>query len=164
MPTLRKYAFSVLNFEITKEKSNNFNAFLITNNTSKTIKKIANFIVDRINNNTGRVINLEASGSSWKTILINLLLVEIRAKQHIVLAMESSGIVAILMEGRTVYSALHVPLNLAEEEFPVCKISRGSGREELLKQAKIIFWDKCTMTHKIIRSHGRNITRLARKL
>ncbi|GBP51523.1 hypothetical protein EVAR_44499_1 [Eumeta japonica] len=50
--------------------------------------------------------------------------------------------------GRTAHSALQLPLNIAEQQFPVCKISGTSGRGQLLKHAKIIFWDECTMAHK----------------
>ncbi|GBP57533.1 ATP-dependent DNA helicase PIF1 [Eumeta japonica] len=84
-----------------------------------------------------------------KTFLINLILAEIRAEKHIALALASSGIAATLMEGgRTAHSALQLPLNIAEQQFPVCKISGTSGRGQLLKHAKIIFWDECTMAHK----------------
>ncbi|GBP77235.1 ATP-dependent DNA helicase pif1 [Eumeta japonica] len=105
--------------------------------------------MNRINNNTGGIIYLDAPGGTGKTFLINLILAEIRAEKHIALALASSGIAATLMEGgRTAHSALQLPLNIAEQQFPVCKISGTSGRGQLLKHAKIIFWDECTMAHK----------------
>lgn len=130
--------------------TNYFNILLITNHSLMTIKKKNyNVIMDQINNNTGVIIYLEAPGGTGKTFLINVLLVEICAKQHITLALASSSIAAILMEGgQSAHSALQLPLNIAEEQFLVCKISRGSERGELLKQAKLIFWDECTMAYK----------------
>lgn len=50
--------------------------------------------------------------------------------------------------GRTAHSALKLPLNIAEVEYPVCDVSRTSGRGQLLKQCKLIVWDECTMAHK----------------
>ncbi|GBP90210.1 ATP-dependent DNA helicase pif1 [Eumeta japonica] len=105
--------------------------------------------MNRINNNTGGIIYLDAPGGTGKTFLINLILAEIGAEKHIALALASSGIAATLMEGgRTAHSALQLPLNIAEQQFLVCKISGTSGRGQLLKHAKIIFWDECTMAHK----------------
>ncbi|XP_067134561.1 uncharacterized protein [Centruroides vittatus] len=129
MPAPRKGAFSVLNFEITREKSYSIDELLqyiahnkpLLNDNKK--KKNYNVIVDRINNNTGGIIYLDAPGGTGKTFLINLLLAEIRAKQHIAIAPASSGIAATPTEGgRTARSALQLPLNIAEEQFPVCKI------------------------------------------
>ncbi|GBP12518.1 ATP-dependent DNA helicase pif1 [Eumeta japonica] len=106
--------------------------------------------MNRINNNTGGIIYLDASGGTGKTFLIILILAEIRAEKHIALALPSSGIAATLMEGgRTAHSALQLPLNIAEQQLPVCKISGTFGRGQLLKHAKIIIWDECTMAHKI---------------
>ncbi|CAG9759868.1 unnamed protein product [Ceutorhynchus assimilis] len=93
--------------------------------------------MDRCSNNTGRIIHLDAPGGTGKTFLINLLLTEIRAKQHIALVLASSGIAAILKEGRTANAALQLPLKTAEEQFPVCKISRASAQGELLNKLKL---------------------------
>ncbi|XP_048004348.1 ATP-dependent DNA helicase pif1-like [Leguminivora glycinivorella] len=154
MPTPQRNAFNVLNYEITKEKSYNVNELLeyIAHNKpllNDNQKNVYNVIMNRINNNTGGIIYLDAPGGTGKTFLLNLLLAEIRATKHIALALASSGIASTLMEGgRTAHSALQLPLNIAEQQFPVCKISGKSGRGQLLKQAKIIIWDECTMSHK----------------
>ncbi|XP_044735689.1 uncharacterized protein LOC123297922 [Chrysoperla carnea] len=154
MPAPQRNAFSVLNYEIMKEKSYNINELLeyIAHNKpllNDNQKKVYDVIMSRINNNIGGIIYLDAPGGTGKTFLINLILAEIRAKKLIALALASSGIAATLMEGgRTAHSALQLPLNIAEQQFPVCKISGQSGRGQILKQAKIIIWDECTMAHK----------------
>uniref|UniRef100_A0A6P7GQM2 ATP-dependent DNA helicase n=1 Tax=Diabrotica virgifera virgifera TaxID=50390 RepID=A0A6P7GQM2_DIAVI len=154
MPAPQRNAFSVLNYEITKEKSYNVNELLeyIAHNKpllNDNQKKVYDVIMDRIINNTGGIIYLDAPGGTGKTFLLNLILAEIRVKKHIALALASSGIAATLMEGgRTAHSALQLPLNIAEQQFPVCKISGKSGRGQCLKQAKVILWDECTMAHK----------------
>lgn len=43
--------------------------------------------------------------------------------------------------GRTAQSALQLPLNIAKNN------SRYVKPQEVLKQAKIIFWDECTIAH-----------------
>ncbi|XP_056647121.1 ATP-dependent DNA helicase pif1-like [Diorhabda sublineata] len=131
-----------------EEKSYNINELLeyIAHNKpllNDNQKKVYDVIMSRINNNIGGIIYLDAPGGTGKMFLINLILAKIRAKKLIVLALASSGIAATLMEGgRTAHSALQLPLNIAEQQFPVCKISGKSGRGQILKQAKIIIWDK----------------------
>ncbi|XP_075444603.1 uncharacterized protein LOC142488115 [Ascaphus truei] len=84
-----------------------------------------------------------------KTFLINLLLAEIRMEKNIALAIASSGIAATLMDGgRTVHSALKLPLNIANEENPTCNITKTSGQARVLQTCKLIVWDECTMAHK----------------
>ena len=63
--------------------------------------------------------------------------------------MASSGIAATLLEGgRTAHSAFKLPLDLARIQDPVCNISKGTGKAELLKRCKLIVWDEVTMSHK----------------
>lgn len=50
--------------------------------------------------------------------------------------------------GKTAHSALKLPLNVAEQEYPVCNITRSSARGQLLMRCKIIIWDECTMAHR----------------
>uniref|UniRef100_UPI00358E6312 ATP-dependent DNA helicase PIF1-like n=2 Tax=Myxine glutinosa TaxID=7769 RepID=UPI00358E6312 len=71
-------------------------------------------------------------------------------EQQIVMAVASSGIAATLLTGgRTAHSAFKLPLNLAHNESPVCNIGKGSGKAQVLKQAKLIVWDECTMSHRL---------------
>uniref|UniRef100_UPI00358EB4DA ATP-dependent DNA helicase PIF1-like n=1 Tax=Myxine glutinosa TaxID=7769 RepID=UPI00358EB4DA len=66
------------------------------------------------------------------------------------MAVASSGIAATLLAGgRTAHSAFKLPLNLAHNESPVCNIGKGSGQAQVLKQAKLIVWDECTMSHRL---------------
>ncbi|RCN38553.1 hypothetical protein ANCCAN_15539 [Ancylostoma caninum] len=105
--------------------------------------------MDRVRSGNGGVFFLDAPGGTGKTFLINLLLAEIRKQNRVALAVASSGIAATLLHGgRTAHSALKHPLDLARSETPVCNISRGSGKAEVLKLCKVIVWDECTMAHK----------------
>ncbi|RCN44384.1 hypothetical protein ANCCAN_09598 [Ancylostoma caninum] len=96
-------------------------------------------IMDMIRNGYGALFFLDAPGGTGKTFLINLLLAEIRRQNEIAVAVASSGIAATLLDGgRTAHSALKLPLDLARSENPVCNISKGSGKAQLLKTCKVI--------------------------
>ncbi|KIH61447.1 hypothetical protein ANCDUO_08283 [Ancylostoma duodenale] len=94
-------------------------------------------IMDMIRNGNGGLFFLDAPGGTGKTFLINLLLAEIRKQNEIAVAVASSGIAATLLDGgRTAHSALKLPLDLARSENPVCNISKGSGKAQVLKMCK----------------------------
>ncbi|KIH47189.1 hypothetical protein ANCDUO_22754 [Ancylostoma duodenale] len=106
-------------------------------------------IMHMIRQGNGGLFFFDAPGGTGKTFLINLLLAEIREQNEIAVAVASSGIAATLLGGgRTAHSALKLPLDLARSETPVCSISKGSGKAEVLKRCKVIVWDECTMAHK----------------
>ncbi|XP_075451164.1 uncharacterized protein LOC142492406 [Ascaphus truei] len=106
-------------------------------------------IMEHINNGQGAILFLDAPGGTGKTFLINLLLAEIRMHNHVALALASSGIAATLMDGgRTVHSALKLPLNITHEENPTCNITKTSGQARVLQICKLIVWDEYTMAHK----------------
>lgn len=88
--------------------------------------------MDKVTNSSGEIIFLDAPGGTGKTYLINLILVEIRRQRQIVFAVASSGIAATLLDGgRTVHSALKLPLDLAHLEALLCDIS------------EVLAWEKC---------------------
>ncbi|RCN34924.1 hypothetical protein ANCCAN_19224 [Ancylostoma caninum] len=106
-------------------------------------------IMDVIRNGNGGLFFLDAPGGTGKTFLINLLLAEIRKQNEIAVAVASSSIAAMLLDGgRTAHLARKLPLDLARSENPVCNISKGSGKAQVLKMCKVIVWDECTMAHK----------------
>ncbi|XP_065575240.1 ATP-dependent DNA helicase pif1-like [Artemia franciscana] len=101
-----------------------------------------------VDNQVGEIFFLDAPGGTGKTFLIRLLLA-IRSKNYIALALASSGIAATLSpSGRTAHSALKLPLNIQPIETPRCNISKSSGMGKELQQCKLIAWDECTMAHK----------------
>ena len=98
---------------------------------------------------TRNIIFLDAPGGTGKTFLLNLFLAHIRAHRQIAIAVASSGIAATLLTGgKTVHSTFKLPLDLNNIENPTCNISKRTSRAELLRRAKVIVWDECTMSHK----------------
>ncbi|KAL8621834.1 hypothetical protein ACOMHN_046038 [Nucella lapillus] len=97
----------------------------------------------------GEFFFLDAPGDTGKTFLINLLLSKVRQRGDIAIAVASSGIAATLLTGgRTAHSTFKLPLNLAQQETPSCNIHKNTDEANVLKQAKLIVWDECTMAHK----------------
>lgn len=50
--------------------------------------------------------------------------------------------------GRTAHTTLQLPLDLSRWEFPICNIKKNTGKANLLKECKILFWDEISMMHK----------------
>ena len=106
-------------------------------------------LIEAVNSGSGGIYFLDAPGGTGKTFLITLLLARIRSENDVALALASSGIAATLLEGgRTVHSALKLPLNMQINETPVCNIAKNSAMAKILQVCKLIVWDECTMAHK----------------
>ena len=91
---------------------------------------------------------IDGLGGAGKTFLYNTVLSSIRAENEISLAVASSGIAALLLEGgRTAHSRLKIPVN-GINELSTCNIKKRSNEEELIKVARIIIWDEAPMQHK----------------
>jgi hypothetical protein len=119
----------------------NFNEHLLNNEQSYVYDKI----LEDIEKITGQTLFLDAPGGTGKTFVINILLARVRKDHGIALAIASSGIAATLLEGgKTAHSVFKLPLNLTR----MCNISKQSNIAQVLKDCKLIVWDKCTMVHK----------------
>lgn len=78
-----------------------------------------------------------------------MLLSKVRSEKNVAIAVASSGIAATLLEGgRTAHSAFKLPLNLRNSDAALRNICKQSGAAHVLRQAKLIVWDECTMAHK----------------
>ena len=117
----------------------------------KKIKAFNDLLNDGINAVYPNVPNcffIDGLGGAGKTFLYNTVLSSIRAENEIALAVASSGIAALLLEGgRTAHSRLKIPVN-GINELSTCNSKKQSNEEELIKVAQIIIWDKAPMQHK----------------
>lgn len=78
-----------------------------------------------------------------------MFLAKVRSTGDIALAVVSSGIAAILLQGgRTAHSRSKIPINIHSE--PYCSIKAQSGLAELIRQAKVILWDVAPMHHRYV--------------
>ena len=96
----------------------------------------------------GRRIFVDAPGGTGKTYTFNTILAALRAEGHIVLAVASSGIAAILLDlGRTFHSRFKAErLHPAPDQ--ALNISAQTQLAALLRRATAIFWDEAAMGNK----------------
>ncbi|XP_066453866.1 uncharacterized protein [Eleutherodactylus coqui] len=126
--------------------------FTTENNLPKLVPEqciVYDTIMKAITNQSRGLYFIDAPGGTGKTFLISIILATIRSRNKIALAIASSGIAATLLDGgRTVHSALKLPLNLQATEMPTCNITKNSGMDKVLQTCELIIWDECTMAHK----------------
>ncbi|KAL8602500.1 hypothetical protein ACOMHN_066784 [Nucella lapillus] len=154
MPKPNGAVTDMLQQEILRETNYNTGELVqyVEDNQSKLVpdQKVAfDTIMTSISNESGQFFFLDAPGWTGKTFLINLILAEVRKRQHIALAIASSGIAATLLDGgQTAHSAFKLQLDLTRVETPACNITKRSAKAKLLQQCKVIIWDEATMSHK----------------
>jgi len=62
-------------------------------------------VIEEVNNESGKMFFLDGPGGTDKTYVENLILATVRSQGHIALAVTSSGIAVLLLEGgRTAHS------------------------------------------------------------
>ncbi|GFX98538.1 ATP-dependent DNA helicase [Trichonephila clavipes] len=106
-------------------------------------------VLRKIDSGNGGLFFLDAPGGTGKTFLLNSLLMSVRKDKKIAVAVVSSGIaVTLLNGGRTAHSVLKLPLNLAQEDSPICNFSNNSSRGKMLLECKFLVRDESTMSHK----------------
>ncbi|KAM0844935.1 hypothetical protein ACQ4PT_056727 [Festuca glaucescens] len=98
-------------------------------------------------NSAGGVFFVSGHGGTGKTFLWTSIIARLRADDHVVLAVASSGVASLLLPGgRTAHSHFRIPVEINERTM--CTISRGSNLAELIEKATLILWDEAPMTHR----------------
>lgn len=105
-------------------------------------------VVNSVMNNQGQLFFLHGSGGTGKTFVYNTVCAKLRSDGIIVLCVSSSGISALLLQGRrTSHSTFKIPIeNLHEESF--CNIPKNSQRADLLRATQAIIWDEVGAQHR----------------
>ena len=104
--------------------------------------------MESVDKDLGNHFFVDGYGGTGKTYLWEAIRTKLRSEGKIVLAVTSSGIAALLLEGgRTTRSRFHLPLILTEES--TCDIKQGSYLAELLKKTSLILYDEAPMANKI---------------
>ena len=87
--------------------------------------------------NSQKLFFIDSPGGCGKTFLLNLILRKIRSEKKIALAVATSGLAAILLDGgTTAHSHFKIPLKLDDKSYS--NISNGTLEAELLKATELI--------------------------
>lgn len=104
-------------------------------------------IIESVNISLAKYIFVDGYGGTGKTFLWKAITTKLRSEGKIVLAVASSGIAALLLQGvRTAHSRFHIPLKITNES--TCNIKQGTFLAELIKKTSLVIWDEAPMTHK----------------
>jgi hypothetical protein len=91
---------------------------------------------------------IDGPGGTGKTFLENLILAQVRARGLIALAVASSGIASILLDGgRTSHSRFRIPLTV--DLTTVCDIPAQSHLAELIRRTSVIIWDEAPAQNRL---------------
>lgn len=94
-----------------------------------------------------RAFFIDGPAGTGKTFLYSVILAMVRADRNIAVAVASSGIAALLLEGgRTAHSRFKIPISV--NETSTCNISLRTHLSQLLRDSKLIVWDEAPMTNK----------------
>jgi ATP-dependent DNA helicase PIF1 len=95
-----------------------------------------------------RAFFVDGLGGTGKTFLYSCLLSTVCAQGQVAIAMASSGIAALLLDGgRTAHSRFKIPLQ-GLNNTSTCYISRDFELAALLQAATLIVWDEAVMMHR----------------
>lgn len=76
--------------------------------------------------------------------MCNLLLDTVRARGEVALAVASTGVAALLMEGgTTAHSRFKIPIHGDDNSY--CMIPAQSAIADLIRRAKIVLWDEAPL-------------------
>ena len=96
----------------------------------------------------GAAFFVDGLGGSGKTFLYEAVLHGVRAEGKVAVAVASSGIAALLLEGgRTAHSRFKVPVQ-GLGPTSTCNISTHTQLADLIQQASVIVWDEAPMMHR----------------
>jgi len=104
-------------------------------------------VLESITNNQGHLFFIHAASGCGKTFFCNTIAAEVRRRDQVALCMVSSGIAALLLDGRRIsYSRFKIPLSIYEDS--VAGLKCNSYMFPVLQQTKVIIWNKVPMQHK----------------
>ncbi|KAG5593143.1 hypothetical protein H5410_043657 [Solanum commersonii] len=120
---------------------------LLQNKLNTEQRKAYDIILDRVLSNKFGAFYIDGPGGTGKIFLYRALLATIRHKGFIGLAIASFGVTAsLLFGGRTAHSRFKISIDV-NENF-TCNISKQSSLASLIRDARLIVWDKISMAKK----------------
>ncbi|XP_044450928.1 uncharacterized protein [Triticum aestivum] len=148
MPELHEIEKRLINEEMNYDKDKLKGEHVqILKNLNFDQKKAFDAIIESADQSLGRIIFVDGHGGTGKTYLWKAITTRLRSEGKIVLAVASSGVAALLLQGgRTAHSTFNIPINLTDQS--TCYIKQGSDVADLLMRTSLILWDEAPMANK----------------
>lgn len=106
-------------------------------------------VLESARSRLGEVFFVYGHGGTGKTFLWSTIITQLRSEGKIVLAVASSGIASLLIDGgRTAHSRFKIPIDI--DEFSCCEIKKNTHLAELICQTSLVVWDEAPMTHRFV--------------
>jgi PIF1-like helicase/Helitron helicase-like domain at N-terminus len=110
-------------------------------------KRVVDRVVTAVNAANGGIFFIDGPGGTGKTFVENLILAAVRSTGQIALAVASSGIASLLLDGgRTAHSQFKIPFNIFEDS--ICDIKAQTALAELMRRTSLIIWDEAPAQHR----------------
>ncbi|XP_074342481.1 uncharacterized protein LOC141680051 [Apium graveolens] len=110
-------------------------------------RDVFQIVVDNVRDKRGGLYFVYGYGGTGKTFLWKTIIDNLRSEVKIILAVASSGIASLLIQGgRTAHSRFKIPIDINENS--TYDIKQKSFLAELIVQSDLIIWDEALMNHK----------------
>ena len=110
-------------------------------------RNIVDTVTASVDAGHGGLFFIDGPGGTGKTFVENLMLAYVRTRRNVALAVASSGIASILLDGgRTSHSRFKIPLDIQHDS--VAAIKRQSELANLIRRTKLIIWDEAPAQHR----------------
>jgi ATP-dependent DNA helicase PIF1 len=104
-------------------------------------------VTSALESDEGGMFFIDGPGGTGKMFVESLLMAHVRSQGQVALAVASSGIASILLEGgRTSHSRFKILLDVHSET--ICSISTQLDLAKLLQMTKLIVWDEAPAQHR----------------
>ncbi|XP_074323868.1 uncharacterized protein LOC141660783 [Apium graveolens] len=106
-------------------------------------------IIHSVESSLGGMYFVYGPGGTGKTFLWSTIISKLRSEGKIVLAVASSGITSMLLDGgRIAHSRFKIRIDV--DEFSCCDIKQNTYFAELICNTSLIIWDEAPMHHRFI--------------
>ncbi|XP_074374602.1 uncharacterized protein LOC141715013 [Apium graveolens] len=106
-------------------------------------------VMHSVDSGAGGLYFMYGHGGIGKTFLWSTIISKVMSKGQIVLAVASSGIASLLIEGgRTAHSRFRIPIDINESS--TYEIKKGTHLAELICKTHLVVWDEAPLNHRHI--------------
>lgn len=103
-------------------------------------------VIHYVASGAGGLYIVYGHGGTVKTFLWTTIISKVRSEFQIVLAVTSSVIASLLIEGgRTAHSRFRIPIDI--NEASTCEIKKGTHLSKIICKTSLVVWDEAPLNH-----------------